>query len=201
MSDTKEKSGATTLLMVRASYLKLAKPEAVKGEPDGKKRYGMVCLIPKDTAEGKAAYAKSLAEIERIKKANPTVKFKAKDICLQDGDKAEDVPEEYKGHWFFSANRNEDQKRPQVLGKKKSAGVIDSDHDQFPYSGCWVNVVVSFYKPKRFDKVCASLEIVQFAKNDTPFAGTQASADDLPDDEDDDDDNLDGEEEEFPGLD
>ncbi len=191
MSDTKEKGGQVTLLGVRASYLKLAKPEAVKGEPDGKKRYGMVALIPKDTPEGKAAKAKVDADIERIKKANLTVKFKAKDICLQDGDKAEDVPEEYKGHWFFSANRNEDQKRPQVLGKKKSAGVIDVGHDQFPYSGCWVNIVVGFYKPKRFDKICASLEIVQFAKDDTAFAGSTASADDLPDDDEDDD--LDGE--------
>lgn len=192
MSETKDKAGPITLVGLRGSYLKLDKPQAVKAEPEGKKRYGGVFMIPKGTDAGKAAKAKFDAEIERVKKANPKVKFKSKDICLKDGDTDEDADDNYKGHWFFAANRNEDQKAPKVLDKKKQP--IKSDDDQFPYSGCWVNVVVGVYKPKGWDKICASLEIVQFAKNDTPFAGVNASADDLPEMDDDEDDNLDDDE-------
>jgi len=194
MSNTEKRDTDVTLLNVRASYVKLVTAQAVKaeaGNPNAKKRYGLVVLIPKTDTEGKAKLDKAEAS---VKAANPKVKFLKSNLLLKDGDTDEKAEPEYAGYWFFSANRNEDQGPPDCYGKKKSAGKLSKDEvKNLIYSGCRLNVVVGVYKPKQWDKVCASIEIVQFAGDGERLGdGSSASADELPDIEDDEDDADDG---------
>lgn len=194
MSNTEKRDTDVTLLNVRGSYLKLVKAEAVaaeKGNPNAKKRFGMVVLIPKDDAESKAKLDKAEAS---VKAANPKTKFLKSNLLLKCGDTDEKAEPEYAGHWFFSANRNEDQGAPDCYGRKRKNGKLSLEETKsLFYSGCRVNVVVGIYKPKQWDKVCASLEIVQFWAHDEKLGnGASASADELPDIEDDEDDADDG---------
>lgn len=187
MSNTTEKRDTdVTLLNVRGSYVKFVTPAAVVAEPNGTKRYGLTVLLPKSDKTGKA---KLDAAIAAVKKANPKTKFLPSNIFLKDGDSDERTKPEYADHWFFAANRNESQGPPDCYGKKKSAGKLSKDEvKELFYSGCRLNVVVGVFKPKGWDKVCASIEIAQFAGDDERFGdGSTASADELPDIEDDED--------------
>lgn len=173
-------SSIATLKGVRGSFLKLTKAEAVKAEPDGKKRFSVVVLVPKSNKALKEILDKG---IEAVKKANPKVKWFASNIMLKDGDTDEKTLPEYAGHWFFTASRNEDQKRPDCYGKKVSAGKLSAEevNDLF-YAGCLMNLKVGIYKPKGWDKVCASLEVAQFAGDGERLSGgNRASTEGLED--------------------
>lgn len=201
MSKTEETSASSniTLLNTRGSYVKLVTPEPVKNEPNGKKRYGATILVSK---EDTAAKKKLDDAIAAIKKAHPKVKWFPSNIFLKDGDTDEKTKPEYAGHWFFAANRNEDQGAPDCYGKKKSNGVLEPEEvKKLFYSGCRMNVVIGMYKPKGWDKICASLEIAQFAGDAERFGdGSNASPDDLPDIDEEDEEIEEGEDELPEGL-
>lgn len=185
--ETTKKPGHITLLKVRCSYLKIITASAVASErnnPDARKRYDLTILIPKDD---KVAYGLAKGEVDRIvlekKKAGVTIK-KVNQL-LKDGDDSE-ANEDYRGYWYFTASRQEAQGPPPVYGRKKAEGEIKPGHKDWPYSGCDIHAKVGiFHTNKGGDKVCASIELIKFAGDNTPLGDkTKASADDLPDDED-----------------
>lgn len=168
----------------RLGYPKLFKAEAVKAEPDGKKRFGCAIYLPK---EDEATKAKIDKEIARLAKAHMKgLKPKSKNLCIQDGD-GEEGDENTRGCWIISANRAEFQGRPQVIDRSRRA--IDSADAATLYAGCVCNFLIGLYVPKAWgDKICASLEVVQRVADGTPIGAApvdvEAVMPDLGDDED-----------------
>ena len=168
------------ILWGRLSYPKLFTPEAVKAEPDGKKRYGCQIMLPKSDEAAKARIEAIMRKLikEKLKGVSP----KRGDLCIKDGD-GEDGTPETAGYWLISANRAETQKRPTVLDRDKSPLTKD---DTRPYAGCWCQFLISLYIPGKWQKICASLEIVRFWKDDEPFGAPPADPDVMPDLDDED---------------
>ena len=167
----------------RLGYPKLFKAEAIKNMADSKPRYGCAIYLDKSDEATKAKFDK---EITRLSKLHfKGVKPKAKDICIVDGD-GEDGDENTKGYWIIGANRAESQGRPQVVDRKRKP--IDSSDAADIYAGCRCNFLISLFKPKDWGKICASLEIVQFVKDDDRFGAPRPEAEDvMPELEDDED--------------
>lgn len=180
-------NGQLYITNLRGSYLKLFKAEAVKGDSNSKPRFGGAFLIPKDQTE---AIETLQAEILAVGKDS----FKLTKILpgqspLKDGDAS--GKDGYEGTVFLSANRAEKQGRPNVVDRKKNK--LAADDDGVPYSGCYVNIVVSLYGTDvGGKKVCAALETVQFVKDGEPLGGggSRANLDEIPDIEDDEEDGL-----------
>lgn len=184
MSQTAQQPGQLTLVNVRLAFPVLFTPESVKGDPNGKPRYGATLLIPKSDTK---TYEAIKGEIDRLaKEAKLTKGFEDKDICLGDGDRKEYAG--YSGHWYLTANRAESQGRPTVVDRSKNPIAAN---DNAIYGGVYVNAVVRIYKPKDWKKACASLEIIQKVKDGEPFGSARASTDLLPDLPDDGSDGLD----------
>lgn len=177
------KEGQVLITKARLGYPKLWAASGIKGDPTSKPRYGAALYIPKEDVKTKASIDK---EIERLSKVHfKGVRPKSKDLCIKDGD-GEDGDENTVGHWIVSANRNLEQGRPQVIDRDRSPLTAD---DGKPYAGCYVNALISVYVPKNWGKICASLEVVQFAKDGEPFGAGRVNVDDvMPDLVDEDED-------------
>lgn len=173
---------------VRLGYPKLYKAEAIQGVADAKPRYGCQLLLPKTDIAGKALL--DAAEQALAKLHWKGVLPKSKDRFVKDGD-GEDGDEHSKGHWIVSANRAEGQGRPQVIDRDRTA--IDSaDANTKVYAGCYVNALISVFKPKAFGKTCASLEVIQRVKDGDRFGAGVVSVDDvMPDLADDEEEDFD----------
>ena len=158
--------GQILIKNARLGYPKLWTPEAVKGDPNAKPRYGCAIYVPKTDTKFKAAFD---AEVDRIAKEKfKGVKPKAKDLCIRDGD-GEDGDDNTAGYWIVSANRAEKQGPPQIVDRNPSVNL--RQHDPKMYAGCRCNFLVAIYVPQNWSKVCASLEVVQFVDDDEPFGG------------------------------
>jgi hypothetical protein len=148
----------------RLGYPKLWKSEGIKGDPTSKPRYGCAIYLPKSDKETRK---KIEAEIERLTKVHfKGVKVKAKDLFIKDGD-GEEGDENTKDCWVISANRAENQGRPQVIDRTRKP--IDSSESSKVYAGCYCNFLIGIFVPKNWGKICASLEVVQFTKDGDPF--------------------------------
>lgn len=158
----------------RLSFPKLFKAEGIKGDPTSKPRYGCQFLLPKSDEATKAKIDKEIDRLSKLKFKG--VKPKSKDLCVKDGD-GEDGDENTKGHWVISANRAESQGRPQVVGRDRKP--IDSSEQSTVYGGCYVNGLISLFVPKNWGKICASLEIVQKAKDGESFGAPRVEAEDV----------------------
>jgi hypothetical protein len=158
----------------RLGYPKLWKAEAIKGVADSKARFGCAIYLPKTDEATKAKIDKEIARLSKINFKG--VKPKSKDLCVTDGD-GEDGDENTKGYWIISANRAESQGRPQVVDRARKP--IDSSDASTVYAGCVCNFLVSFFVPKNWSKICASLEIVQFVKDGDPFGAARVAAEDV----------------------
>ena len=184
MSTATLPEGQVLIPNARLGYPKLFKPEAIKGMADSKPRYGCAIYLPKSDEATKAKIDKEVARLSKLHFKG--VKPKSKDICILDGD-GEDGDDNTKGYWVISANRAESQGRPQVVNRNRKP--IDSSESEIVYAGCRCNFLISFFVPKSWSKICASLEIVQFAKDDERFGAARAKAEDvmpeLPDDDED----------------
>jgi hypothetical protein len=162
--------GQVLIPNARLGYPKLFKPEAIKKMPDSKPRYGCAIYLPKSDKKTKAAID---AEITRLAKLKFKGKVpKARDLFIQDGD--EDGDENTAGNWVISANRAESQGRPQVIDRSRKA--IDSG-DGSIYAGCYCNFLIGVYVPANWDKICGSLEVVQFVKDGEPFGAGRVDVD------------------------
>ena len=167
----------------RVGYLKIWKPEGIKNDATSKPRYGCAIYLPKSDVKTKAAID---AEVDRLSKLKfKGIKPKSKDLCIKDGD-GEDGDDNTKGCWIISANRAESQGRPQVIDRNRKALLPD---DGKPYGGCYCNVLVSFFVPQNWSKICASLEVLQFVKDGEPFGAGRVDVEsvmpDLGDEEED----------------
>lgn len=174
-------------ILGRISFPKVFKPEKVKGVKDGKPRFGLELLVPKSDKKA----CKDLEDYRDALKNKPPLKgkkVKGDDICIVDGDD-EDMREEQKGHLVVKMARAETQGPPAVVGRQREKL---RPEDNLVVAGYWFNVIFRLYVPKDFNKICASLEAMQFVKKDESFArtlDTDAAFDDLGEDPDDDDDN------------
>jgi hypothetical protein len=169
------------ILKGRIGYPKLWEAEAVKNDPSAKPRFGCQVYLPKSDEATFAKVQKAVSKL--IKEKLDGVKPKPKDMCIKDGD-GEDGDENTKGFWIISANRQEKQGRPTVIDRNRAPLTAG---DGKPYAGCWCNVLVSFYVPKGWKKITASLEIVQFWADDEPYGAPRPSVDVMPDMGDDED--------------
>lgn len=158
----------------RLGYPKLWKAVGIKDDPTSKPRFGCAIYLPKSDEATKAKIDKEIARLSKIHFKG--VKPKSKDICVADGD-SEDGDENTKGYWIISANRAESQGRPQIVDRSRKA--IDSSDASTVYAGCVCNFLVSFFVPKNWGKICASLEIVQFSKDGEPFGAARVAAEDV----------------------
>jgi len=168
----------------RIGYPKLYKAEGVKGDATSKPRFGCQIYLPKSDEATKAKIDKEIARLSELHFKG--VKPKSKDLCIKDGD-GEDGDENTAGCWIISANRAVSQGRPQVVDRKHKP--IDSSESATVYAGCVCNFLVSFFVPKNWGKITASLEIVQYVKDGEPFGAPRPVADrvmpELADDGDD----------------
>ena len=176
--------GQVLIQNARLGYPKLFKAEGIKNDPTSKPRYGCAIYLPKSDEATKAKIDKEIARLSKLHFKG--VRPKSKDLCISDGD-GEDGDENTKGHWIISANRAESQGRPQVIDRKRKA--IDSSEASTVYAGCYCNFLISLYTPKNWQKITASLEVVQFLRDGEPLGAARVNVDavmpELPDSEDD----------------
>jgi len=174
MSTTTLPEGQILIKNARIGYPKLFKAEGIKGDTTSKPRYGCQIYLPKSDEATKAKIDKEVARLSKIHFKG--VKPKSKDLCFKDGD-GEDGDENTADNWIISANRAESQGRPQVVDRARKP--IDSSDASEVYAGCYCNFLISFFVPKGWNKICASLEIVQKAKDGEPFGAARAKADEV----------------------
>jgi len=195
---TKTEAKFVILKNVRLSFPALFKPEA--SQDGGSPRYKVSLLLdPKD--EGNKAQILEIKALldkmweEHVKK--PGTKAPREKTCL----KKDGTWDGYEGMWYISAARAESQGKPVLLGRRKDAL---PDNSTELYAGCYVNAKIRLYAhehPKSGKRINASIEVVQKAREGTPFGAGPASIDDMPDvDDAPDADNLDLDAEDEDGL-
>ena len=195
---TKTEAQFVIIKNARLSFPALFKPEA--SQDGGSPRYKVSLLLdPKD--EGNKAQILEIKALldkmweEHVKK--PGTKAPREKTCLK-----KDGPwDGYDGMWYISAARAESQGKPVLLGRRKDAL---PDNSTELYAGCYVNAKIRLYAhehPKSGKRINASIEVVQKAREGTPFGAGPASIDDMPDvDDAPDADNLDLDAEDEDGL-
>lgn len=163
--------------------------ETKKVGNDGKPRYTSSFLLDPGVPEERAQIValKALAKKVASDALKKDVEFKGDRSCVRKGDDKD--YDGYAGMWYVTAARAESQGPPMVIDQKKqklAKGPI-------PYAGCRVNAKVRFYF-QDYDgvkRVNASLEVVQFVRNDEPFGNAGVSVDDMPEEETEESDGLD----------
>jgi hypothetical protein len=175
--------GQVLILNSRLGYPKLFNAEGIKGDATSKPRFGCQIYLPKSDEATKAKIDKEVARLSKIHFKGVTPK--SKDLFIKDGD-GEDGDENTKGYWIISANRAESQGRPQVIDRQRKA--IDSSDASMVYAGSVCNFIIGTFKPGNWNKICASLEVVQFVKDGDPFGAPRVDVDSVmpelePDDE------------------
>jgi hypothetical protein len=176
---TKTEAQFVILKNVRLSFPALFKPEASQ-DGGGPPRYKSAFLLdPKDEAN-KAQILEMKAEIDRMWAGltkKPDAKAPREKTCL----KKDGTWDGYDGMWYISAARAESQGKPVLLGRRKDAL---PDNSTELYAGCYVNAKIRLYAhehPKSGKRINASIEVVQKAREGTPFGAGPASIDDMPD--------------------
>ena len=81
-------------------------------------------------------------------------------------------------HWEIRA-ASPDDRRPTVVDRKKDP--VTSEDEMF-YGGCYVNAILSVYYVERYNRVCASLNTVQFFGNGERFGEAPIDIDEFLDD-------------------
>jgi len=138
---------ATTLRVgeVRFSYVYVMAPH--KSAQDGKEKYSIQILLPKDDRLAKAMIDSAVeAAVENgiTSKWNGKRPVAAKlKLPVRDGD--EEYPDDptYHNMWFFNATANADR-RPGVCILEMGELVAPMEMDDI-YSGCWGAAVINFY--------------------------------------------------------
>jgi len=175
---TKTEAKFVIIKNARLSFPALFKPEA--SQDGGSPRYKVSLLLdPKDEGN-KAQLLELKATIDQmwqeyVKK--PDQKAPRDKTCL----KKDGAWDGYEGMWYISAARAESQGKPVLLGRRKDA-LPDSSTEL--YAGCYVNAKIRLYAhehPKSGKRINASIEVVQKAREGTPFGAGPASIDDMPD--------------------
>lgn len=161
----------------RLSYPSLFQHGTYQGSSTGK--YEATFIL--DKVEHADIIEKVQAEIAKLQK---TMKRKAKNICLKDGD--DDDKPEYAGKITLKAVT---KRRPLVIDRDRTP-LINGDYK--PYSGCYVNAIIGglWCSEKYSPTIGANLDGVQFYADGVPFSAGGASAEDFDAFGDDDDDEF-----------
>lgn len=205
--------GQCLLVDVRLSFPKLFTPEA--SVKDGPLKFGANFMMHPDDEHYEAnleraqrAYDAVYAETWKGKK--PVLKDDRK--ALREGEKftnqeSGEIYAGYEGTMIVTASRkagkskdpndsSHERLRPPMFRWNKEP---IKDDDGTLYGGCRVNAAVNFYSVTDQDKggngIFATIEVVRFRRNDTPFGAAPVSVDVF-----DDVDDFDGEEDDDSGI-
>lgn len=144
--------------------------EVIKG------KFGANFLMEKGTPETKANQAKlkKAGHDAKVKKWGENEakwpKLKPEKVCVRDGD-LEDY-DGYEGCLYVSANSD---RKPQIITNRKGKDgkwiEAEAGAPNSPYSGCRVNALVRLWVQdnEHGKRLNASLEVVQFLADGTPF--------------------------------
>ena len=157
-------------LIIKNVRLSFADLFTAKEKFGGDPKFSAAFIIDKETADGKENLAKFKAICIQLEKnfggkALPTDKYPLKD----GNDKGYDG---WKDMLIISASN---KKRPKIVGRERQP-VADGDIDA-PYPGCIVNSVIDVWAmdSQYGQRICASLEAVQFVKDGEPFSAGGAN--------------------------
>lgn len=212
----KDVDGRVTLLNVRLSFADIWRPKTFK-RPDGSEsapKFSANGLIDKEkeaAGEIKAKYkGKIMPVLQALKAAKHDAmvkklgsdekaeksKVKPENYCVRDGDL--ENWDGYEGNYYISASNS---KAPGIVGKDKRKL---TEADGIPYSGCYVNMVVTMWcqlpgknddgSPKPMG-VFGSLEAIQYKGPGEAFGAKPVDTDEVFEDISDEDDFGAGEEE------
>jgi hypothetical protein len=178
---------------VRLSYPSVFQTEMYKGEDTGKFACTAILKKPEETVDEDgntvviknhdAAIKAIKAAIKKIIKTDLRGKTPSDEkICLKDGDDT-DKPE-LQGAYSVKATS---EKRPKVLDRDKTPLV---QSDGVIYGGCMVNIILHIFASKKYGRVSAGLDGIQFAGHGEPFGAAPIEDDefDVFGEADDDDD-------------
>jgi len=190
---------ATIILKnVRLAFPELFEAKGFDEGENDKKRYSANFLVEPGSENDKLirktiadAVKEKFPEAKKAEQFIKSVQGNSGKFCYNDGDtKSYDG---FEGMWYLSANRNEDQGAPAVVGGHKDEnGKLTplTKASGKPYAGCYVNGKVDIWvQTGKYNGVRASLQAVQFVADGDAFAGAPASSDgfdelDSGDDED-----------------
>jgi hypothetical protein len=189
---THEQSTKVITGLVRFSYVKVWKPEAM--EDGDKKKYSVSLIISK---EDKATLDKINAAVEAAKQDGKKRKWDGKmpptlKLPLRDGDKERPDDEAYANSYFLNAVCTT---KPGIVGteKDKDGKPKEITDEAEVYSGCYGRASINFYPfNERGNKgVACGLNNIQKVKDGEALGGGRSKAsDDFGDDFAADDDDL-----------
>lgn len=162
---------------VRASYTHVFEKHAFEGQEP---RYSTAILIPKSDTELVNSIKKAIEEAKKelVAKCNGKMPHTIK-TPLRDGDVEKPDQKAYIGHYWINAHS---KNKPQVVDRKLN--VLDSE-DEF-YSGCYMNVTVSFYAFSNSGNkgVAVGLNNIQKLRDGERLDGKSTAFDDFEEEED-----------------
>lgn len=177
-TETKKPATHVTTGLVRLSYAKIWKPEAVSDADGAEKKYSTAVLIDK---ADEATLEKINAAVEQAKQDGKTKKWGGKipaklKLPLRDGDDEKPDMTEYADHFFLNASNKD---KPVIIDRFKEPITDESK----VYSGCYARVMLNFYP---FDAngnrgVGVSLEAIQFVKDGERLAGSVVDVNEFDD--------------------
>lgn len=188
MADPKANPRQVILKNVRLSFPRLFKAEAsVEGSAP---KFSAAFLMDPGTPAGKAAYLACVAAVKHVATeewGDPEFykKIKADRLALANGDDqtSQETGEIYAGYEGMKVVKGTNKHRPQVVDRHRRPV---TEEDNLFYGGCRVNAVIRFYAVKGKDKggngIFASLEAVQFSKDDEAFGAGPIDVDSVFDD-------------------
>ena len=185
-----EKLNNVTIIVTNAR-LSFPHLTEAKSTNNGNPRFQASFLMdPKDPAQ-KEQIKKIKETVEQIAMDNFGKKVPSDKCCLRKGDDEEGNPryDGYGGMWAVSAARAQKQGRPVLVDRRRNP-LSDKDAATMLYAGCRVNAKINIYANNHegVKRINATIEVVQFVRDDEPFGAGPASVDDMPEITDDLDD-------------
>ena len=156
---TKLASGQYLATNVRLAYPELTTPKSFNNDPKNTPRYSITVLVP----TGSEAHTFLQSEITQLAKDKHKLpKLPEADSCLQDGDGK--TNQAYHGSHILSLysypNASLDKGKPSVRNRANTNDVSEGS-PEYPYSGCYGNVLFDLYVPAKWKKVSGGLKCVQ----------------------------------------
>jgi hypothetical protein len=185
-----EKLNNVTIIVTNAR-LSFPHLTEAKSTNNGNPRFQASFLMdPKDPAQ-KEQIKKIKETVEQIAMENFGKKVPSDKCCLRKGDDEDGNPryDGYGGMWAVSAARAQKQGRPVLVDRRRNP-LSDKDAATMLYAGCRVNAKINIYANNHegVKRINATIEVVQFVRDDEPFGAGPASVDDMPEITDDLDD-------------
>jgi len=161
-------------MQAKIANIRIAFPQvftAAQFKGEGKPRFGVRILLPKGSAQLKTVND-TIAQVAKEgwpKSPNfvDSIRGNGNKFCLTDGDTS--TVEGFAGHYVLSANRNESDGRPVVLGPDR-APLVEADGRI--YSGAYCNAIVDIWaQVKDYPGIRCKLLGLQFVRDGEAFVG------------------------------